>query len=172
MGDKKALVPTEVIVTKIIFLRGEKVLLDRDLAELYGVETKQLKRAVRRNIKRFPEDFMFELSKEEWENLRCHFGTSSWGGIRYAPMAFTEQGVAMLSSVLNSARAIEVNIAIMRAFVQLRKMIASNDELARKLRELEHRLEKHDKDIGLIFEAIRELMTPPEKPPKKIGFKT
>lgn len=172
MGDKKALVPTEVIVTKIIFLRGEKVLLDRDLAELYGVETKQLKRAVRRNIKRFPEDFMFELSKEEWENLRCHFGTSSWGGIRYAPMAFTEQGVAMLSSVLNSDRAIEVNIAIMRAFVQLRKMIASNDELARKLRELEHRLEKHDKDIGLIFEAIRELMTPPEKPPKKIGFKT
>ena len=172
MGDKKALVPTEVIVTKIIFLRGEKVLLDRDLAELYGVETKQLKRAVRRNIKRFPEDFMFELSKEEWKNLRCHFGTSSWGGIRYAPMAFTEQGVAMLSSVLNSDRAIEVNIAIMRAFVQLRKMIASNDELARKLRELEHRLEKHDKDIGLIFEAIRELMTPPEKPPKKIGFKT
>lgn len=172
MGDKKALVPTEVIVTKIIFLRGEKVLLDRDLAELYGVETKQLKRAVRRNIKRFPEDFMFELSKEEWENLRYHFGTSSWGGIRYAPMAFTEQGVAMLSSVLNSDRAIEVNIAIMRAFVQLRKMIASNDELARKLRELEHRLEKHDKDIGLIFEAIRELMTPPEKPPKKIGFKT
>ena len=172
MGDKKALVPTEVIVTKIIFLRGEKVLLDRDLAELYGVETKQLKRAVRRNIKRFPEDFMFELSKEEWENLRCHFGTSSWGGIRYAPMAFTEQGVAMLSSVLNSDRAIEVNIAIMRAFVQLRKMIASNDELVRKLRELEHRLEKHDKDIGLIFEAIRELMTPPEKPPKKIGFKT
>ena len=172
MGDKKALVPTEVIVTKIIFLRGEKVLLDRDLAELYGVETKQLKRAVRRNIKRFPEDFMFELSKEEWKNLRCHFGTSSWGGIRYAPMAFTEQGVAMLSSVLNSDRAIEVNIAIMRAFVQLRKMIASNDELVRKLRELEHRLEKHDKDIGLIFEAIRELMTPPEKPPKKIGFKT
>ena len=170
MGEKKALVPTEVIVTKIVFLRGEKVLLDRDLAELYGVETKQLKRGVRRKIKRFPEDFMFELSKEEWENLRCHFGTSSWGGIRYAPMAFTEQGVAMLSSVLNSDRAIEVNIAIMRAFVQLRKMIASNEKLARKLKELEDRLEKHDKDIGLIFEAIRELMTPPDKPTKKIGF--
>jgi hypothetical protein len=105
MGGKNALVPTEVIVTKIIFLLREKVLLDRDLAELYGVETKQLKRAVRRNIKRFPEDFMFELSEEEWENLRSHFGTSSWGGIRYAPMAFSEQGVAMLSSVLNTDRA-------------------------------------------------------------------
>jgi hypothetical protein len=97
LEDRKALVPAEVIVTKIVFLRGEKVLLDRDLAELYGVETKQLKRAVRRKIKRFPEDFMFELSKEEWENLRCHFGTSSWGGIRYAPMAFTEQGVALFT---------------------------------------------------------------------------
>ena len=170
MGNTKALVPMEVIVTKILYLRGEKVLLDRDLAERYGVETKQLKRAVRHNLKRFPEDFMFELSKEEWENLRCHFGTSSRGGIRYAPMAFTEQGVAMLSSVLNSDRAIEVNIAIMRAFVQLRKMIASNEELAQKLKELEKRLEKHDEDIGLIFEAIRELMTPPDTPPKKIGF--
>jgi hypothetical protein len=170
MEKTKSLVPTEVIVTKIVFLRGEKVLLDRDLADLYGVETKQLKRAVRRKIKRFPEDFMFELSKEEWENLRCHFGTSSWGGTRYAPMAFTEQGVAMLSSVLNSDRAIEVNIAIMRAFVQLRKMIASNEELARKLKELEKRLEKHDEDIGLIFEAIHQLMSPPDKPTKKIVF--
>jgi hypothetical protein len=172
MGHKKALVSTEVIVTRILFLRGEKVLLDRDLAELYGVETKQLKRAVRRNIKRFPEDFMFELNKEEWENLKCHFDTSSWGGTRYAPMAFTEQGVAMLSSVLNSERAIEVNIAIMRAFVQLRNMIASNEELARKLKELEKRLEKHDEDIGLIFEAIHQLMSPPDKPSKKIGFET
>jgi hypothetical protein len=170
MEKTKSLVPTEVIVTKIVFLRGEKVLLDRDLADLYGVETKQLKRAVRRKIKRFPEDFMFELSKEEWENLRCHFGTSSWGGTRYAPMAFTEQGVAMLSSVLNSDRAIEVNIAIMRAFVQLRKMIASNEELARKLKELEKRLEKHGEDIGLIFEAIHQLMSPPDKPTKKIVF--
>ena len=173
MGEKKALVPTEVIVTKIIFLRGEKVLLDRDLAELYGVETKQLKRAVRRNLPRFPSDFMFELTREEYNSLRSQFGTLKRGAhSKYLPFAFTEQGVAMLSSVLNSDRAIEVNIAIMRAFVQLRKMIASNEELARKLEELEKRLEKHDEDIGLIFEAIRELMSPPDTPPKKIGFKT
>jgi uncharacterized protein YjcR len=173
MGDKKALVPTEVIVTKIIFLRGEKVLLDRDLAELYGVETKQLKRAVRRNLPRFPSDFMFELTREEYNSLRSQFGTLNRGAhSKYLPFAFTEQGVAMLSSVLNSDRAIEVNIAIMRAFVQLRKMIASNEELARKLEELEHKIEKHDEDIGLIFEAIRELMSPPDTPPKKIGFKT
>jgi hypothetical protein len=172
MGDKKALVPTEVIVTKILFLRGEKVLLDRDLAELYAVETRALKQAVRRNIKRFPEDFMFELTKEELEDWRSQFviSKSDKMGLRYRPMAFTEQGVAMLSSVLNSDRAIEVNIAIMRAFVQLRKMIASNEELARKLEELEHKIEKHDEDIGLIFEAIRQLMTPPDTPPKKIGF--
>jgi uncharacterized protein YjcR len=173
MGEKKALVPTEVIVTKIIFLRGEKVLLDRDLAELYGVETKQLKRAVRRNLPRFPPDFMFELTREEYNSLRSQFGTLKRGAhSKYLPFAFTEQGVAMLSSVLNSDRAIEVNIAIMRAFVQLRRMIASNEELARKLEELEHKIKKHDEDIGLIFEAIRELMTPPDTPPKKIGFKT
>ncbi|MGD8509823.1 MAG: ORF6N domain-containing protein [Syntrophobacterales bacterium] len=172
MREKKALVPVEVIVRKILFLRGEKVLLDRDLAELYGVETRVLKQAVRRNIKRFPEDFMFELTKEELEDWRSQFVTSKSDkmGLRYRPMAFTEQGVAMLSSVLNSDRAIEVNIAIMRAFVQLRKIIASNEELARKLEELERKIEKHDEDIGLIFEAMRELMTPPDTPPKKIGF--
>jgi hypothetical protein len=171
MEDKKALVPTEAIVTKILFLRREKVLLDRDLAELYGVETRVLNQAVGRNKKRFPEDFMFVLTREEITRISQSVTSSK---IKYSKRvtAFTEQGVAMLSSVLNSDRAIEVNIAIMRAFVQLRKMIASNDELARKLRELEHRLEKHDKDIGLIFEAIRELMTPSDTPPKKIGFKT
>ena len=174
MGHKKALVPAEVIVKKILFLRGEKVLLDRDLAELYGVETRVLKQAVRRNRKRFPKDFMFELTKQEFEDWRSQFviSNSDKMGLRYRPMAFTEQGVAMLSSVLNSDRAIEVNIAIMRAFVQLRKMIASNKDLAQKLKELEKRLEKHDEDIGLIFEAIRELMTPPDTPPKKIGFDT
>jgi phage regulator Rha-like protein len=152
-------------------LRGEKVLLDRDLAELYGVETRVLKQAVRRNIKRFPEDFMFELTEDENRALRSQNVTLKRGQhSKYLPFAFTEQGVAMLSSILNSDRAIEVNIAIMRAFVQLRKMIASNEDLAKKLKELERVIEKHDKDIGLIFEAIRELMTPPEKPPKKIGF--
>ncbi len=163
-------VPVESIVRKIVLLRGEKVLLDRDLAELYGVETKHLKRTVRRNIKRFPKDFMFELRKKEFENLRSHFGTSSWGGTRYTPMAFTEQGVAMLSSVLNSDRAIEVNIAIMRAFVQLRKMIDSHSELSRKLSDLERKLGDHDEQIQAIFEAIRQLMAPPDKKKRKIGY--
>jgi len=164
------IVPIETIVSKILLIRGEKVLLDRDLAELYGVETKQLKRAVRRNISRFPEDFMLQLTREEFDNLRYHFGTSSWGGIRYTPMAFTEQGVAMLSSVLNSKRAIEVNIVIMRAFVQLRKMITSHAELAQKLAELERHLESHDQQIQSIFETIRQLMAPQETTKRRIGF--
>ena len=165
-------VPIESIVSKIVFIRDEKVMLDRDLAELYGVETKVLKQAVRRNIKRFPGDFMFELTKKEFENWRSQFVTSNSDkmGLRYKPMAFTEQGVAMLSSVLHSNRAIEVNIAIMRAFVQLRKMIASHDKLARKLAELEQHLESHDEQIQAVFEAIRQLMAPPAKPRKKIGF--
>ena len=165
------IVPLESIISKIIFLRGEKVLLDRDLAELYNVETKQLKRAVRRNIKRFPLDFMFQLTKEEYRSLRSQFGTLKRGThSKYPPMAFTEQGVAMLSSVLNSDQAIEVNIAIMRAFVHLRNMISSHSKLKQKLTELEHRLENHDQEIQAIFEAIRQLMTPVEKPRKKIGF--
>jgi len=164
-------IPVESIVNKIVLLRGEKVLLDSDLAELYDVETKQLKRAVRRHLNRFPEDFMFQLSKEDFQNLRSHFGTSSWGGTRYIPMAFTEQGVAMLSSVLNSARAIEVNIAIMRAFVKLRETLATHKELSRKLSDLEQKLGDHDEQIQAIFEAIRQLMLPPdEKGKKKIGF--
>jgi hypothetical protein len=166
---KKALVPIESIVRKIIFLRSEKVLLDRDIAELYGVETKVLKQAVRRNIKRFPSDFMFELTKEEFENWRSQFVTSKRDkmGLRHRPMAFTEQGVAMLSSVLRSERAIEVNIAIMRAFVQLRKMVAAHKDLARKLAALE---KKYDEQFKIVFDAIRELMTPPTKPQRKIGF--
>jgi phage regulator Rha-like protein len=160
MGNTKALVP--------IFLRGEKVLLDRDLAELYGVETRVLKQAVRRNRKRFPEDFMFELTEDENRALRSQNVTLKRGQhSKYLPFAFTEQGVAMLSSVLNSDRAIEVNIAIMRAFVQLRKMIASNEELARKLDELE---EKYDEQFRIVFDAIRALIEHDEKPPKKIGF--
>jgi len=165
------LIPVESIVNKIVLLRGEKVLMDRDLAELYGVETKQLKRAVRRNINRFPEDFMFQLTKEEYQLLRSQFGTLKRGvHSKYPPMAFTEQGVAMLSSALNSDRAIEVNIAIMRAFVQLRKMIDSHAELSRKLSDLERKLGDHDEHIQTIFEAIHQLMAPPDKPKKKIGF--
>jgi hypothetical protein len=163
------IVPIESIVTKIIFLRDEKVLLDRDLAVLYGVETKVLKQAVRRNIRRFPSDFMFELSKEEFEDWRSQFVTSNSVkmGLRYKPMAFTEQGVAMLSSVLKSERAIEVNIAIMRTFVKLRQMLASNEELARKLEEME---KKYDEQFKVVFDAIRALMAPPETKKRKIGF--
>jgi hypothetical protein len=139
------------------------------LASLYEVETKALVRAVKRNLDRFPEDFMFQLSQEEFDDLRRHFGTSSaWGGRRYAPYAFTEQGVAMLSSVLRSPRAVAVNVEIMRAFVRLRQMLASNAELARKLDALE---KKYDDQFQIVFDAIRQLMLPPETTPKRrIGF--
>ena len=126
-------VPTEEITGKIYLIRGQKVIMDRDLAEMYAVETKVLKQAVKRNIRRFPSDFMFELTKEEFQNLRSQFVTSSWGGPRYIPMVFTEQGVAMLSSVLHSESAIQVNIQIMRAFIQLRSMLATHEDLKRKI---------------------------------------
>ena len=145
--------------------------MDRDLAGLYGVETKVLKQAIRRNMKRFPDDFMFELTKEEKQSLRSQNVTLKRGQhSKYLPFAFTEQGVAMLSSVLNSERAIDVNIAIMRAFVQLRRMIASHDELASKLAELELHLKDHDDQIQAIFEAIQQLVAPPETKKRKIGF--
>jgi phage regulator Rha-like protein len=163
----KSLVPIEVIEKKILFINGQKVLLDSDLAELYGVETKMLVRAVKRNMDRFPGDFMTQLTKEEFDNLKCHFGTSRWGGRRYLPYAFTENGVAMLSSVLNSKRAIQVNIQIMRTFTKLREMIASHKDLARKLAELE---KKYDGQFRIVFEAIRQLIEQPEQPKRKIGF--
>ena len=164
----KAIIPVEMIEKKILLIRGEKVMLDADLAELYGVETKILVRAVKRNVDRFPSDFMIQLNKEEFENLRFQFGTSSrWGGRRYLPYAFTEQGVAMLSSVLNSDRAIKVNIEIMRAFVSLRQMLASNKELAKRFDELE---KKYDAQFKVVFDTIRQLMIPPEPKRKRIGF--
>jgi len=165
-------VPIERITNKINLIRGQKVMLDRDLAALYGVETKQLKRAVKRNIDRFPGDFMFELTKQELTDWRRQYGTSNAVkmGLRYPPMAFTEQGVAMLSSVLNNDRAIEVNIAIMRAFVQLRKIPSSQMQLIQMLREIESRLEDHDEKIEVIFEAIKQLIETDTKPKKKIGF--
>ena len=163
-------IPVERIEKSILLIRAQKVILDRDLASLYGVETKQLKRAVRRNINRFPKDFMFELNQEEFKILRSQFDTSSWGGTRYRPMAFTEQGVAMLSSVLNSERAIEVNIAIMRVFVKIRQILATHKELAQKLLELEEQLHNHDHQIEAIFEAIYQLISPQERSGKKIGF--
>jgi hypothetical protein len=168
------IVPLEKIEKNIYLIRGQKVMLDRDLAELYGIETKVLKQAVRRNLDRFPSDFMFELTGKEFTILRSQIVTSrspQWGGLRYRPMAFTEQGVAMLSSVLKSKRAIEVNITIMRVFVRLREMISTHKELAHKLSELERNVKDHDQQIQAIFEAIHQLMAPPKTKTKKIGFK-
>jgi len=166
----KELILVEMIERKIYLIRGHKVMLDSDLAELYGVPTRRLNEQFKRNIARFPSDFMFQLSPEEAETLRSHFATSSsrHGGRRYLPHVFTEQGVAMLSSVLNSERAIQVNIAIMRAFVKLREMIASHKDLAKKLYDLE---KKYDAQFKVVFDAIRQLMAPPEIKKRKIGFK-
>ncbi|MBI5675097.1 MAG: ORF6N domain-containing protein [Nitrospirae bacterium] len=167
----KELIPVEIIEKKIYLIRGHKVMLDRDLAELYKVETRVLNQAVRRNIERFPEDFMFSLTRDEIMNLSQIVISSR---IKHAPnvFVFTEQGVAMLSGVLNSGRAIQVNIAIMRTFVKLREMLSANKELAHKLTLIENRIEKHDGEIKGIFNAIRQLMVPPETPKKKpIGFR-
>ncbi len=168
----KNLIPQEIIENRIYLIRGRKVMLDRDLAKLYGVKTFNLNKAVNRNLDRFPGDFMFQLSKEEAKDLIFQFGISSWGGVRKLPYVFTEQGVAMLSSVLRSKRAIQVNIAIMRTFVKLKAILSTHKELAQKLNELERKIEKHDVDIQSVFEAIRQLMAPPpEKPRRMIGFK-
>ncbi len=167
------------IINKIYFIRDLKVMLDFDLAELYSVETKQLKRQVRRNIDRFPEDFMFELTKEEYDSLRSQSGTLKRGEhSKYLPMAFTEQGVAMLSSVLNSKMAIEVNIQIIRVFSKMRAMILSNQEILLKLEQVEKnmikndvKMKKYDEDIQVIFKVLKQLINPPQPPRKRIGFK-
>lgn len=176
---EKSIIP-EVIEQKIYLIRGQRVMLDKDLAELYGVPTGRLNEQVKRNIKRFPTDFMFQLTREEVESLRSQFAILKIANIpllkrgkhiKYLPYAFAEQGVAMLSSILNSERAIQVNVAIMRAFVRLRQILATNKELANQLNELEQKIENHDSDIKVIFEAIRQLMTPPREPEKPpIGF--
>jgi hypothetical protein len=162
-------VPIERIQKTIYMVRGQKVMLDRDLAALYEVPTKVLKQAVKRHADRFPEDFMFVLDSTEFTNWRSQFVTSNSDrmGLRHAPMAFTEQGVAMLSSILNSPRAIQVNIAIMRAFVQLRVLLSTHADLARKLEDLE---KKYDAQFRVVFDALRQLMTTPDKPRKQIGF--
>jgi hypothetical protein len=172
------ILPSEIIENKIYLLRGKKVMLDRDLARLYGVETKQLTRAVRRNIDRFPLDFMFQLTIEESDFLRRQFGTSSWGGARYLPLVFTEQGIAMLSSVLKSKQAIQVNIQIMRTFTKLREMVLGNKELRDKVEQLEH---KYDGQFKAVFDAIKMLIdktakinakiaTAENKPKRQYGF--
>lgn len=170
-----SLIPAESITSKILLIRNEKVLLDKDLAELYGVETRVLNQAVRRNITRFPDDFMFQLTAEEYRSIRSQFVTLKRGEhSKYLPFAFTEQGVAMLSSVLNSPRAVQVNIAIMRAFVQMRKFLYGNDALAQKLKELERKTIKkfadQQKQINIIFETIKQLIIEDEKPARRIGY--
>jgi hypothetical protein len=167
---KTEILAADVVEKHILLIRGQKVMLDNDLAHLYGVPTKRLNQQVRRNRRRFPDDFMFELTAEEDNRLRLQNVTSKKGrgGRRYRPLAFTEQGVAMLSSVLNSERAIQVNIAIMRAFVRLRQILATHKALAKKLEEMES---KYDEQFRAVFEAIQELMTPPNPPRRQIGFR-
>ena len=166
------MVPNERIENRILLIRGQKIILDRDLAILYDAATRDLNKAVSRNLTRFPADFMFQITKDESTNLKFQFGTSStgWGGTRKLPYAFTEQGIAMLSSVLRSERAVQVNITIMRAFVKLREILSTHKELAQKLKELEYKIETHDEQITAIFEAINQLSTPPPTPKRKIGF--
>ena len=166
------IVPDEVVMNKIYLIRETKVMLDNDLADLYDVETRVLKQAVRRNIKRFPEDFMFELTKEEFDHLRSQNVTSSWGGARYTPMAFTEQGVAMLSSVLKSDRAIQVNIQIIRIFTRLREMLLTHKDLLNKMHELEAKVSNQSKSIKQIFAYLKELIKEQDQPREPIGFKT
>ncbi|MBP1697247.1 MAG: hypothetical protein H6Q41_2435 [Deltaproteobacteria bacterium] len=168
MTSKQLPIPAERIEKAIVLVRGQKVMLDRDLAELYGVTTGNLNKAVKRNLDRFPPDFMFQLKQEEYESLRFQFGILKKGQhSKYLPYAFTEQGVAMLSSVLRSKRAVHVNIEIMRAFVRLRQFLSAHKELKQKLEEMEM---KYDEQFQVVFEAIRQLMTPPDPPRKRIGF--
>ena len=171
----RSLIPVEKITSKIYIIRNEKILLDSDLADLYGVETRVLKQAVRRNLRRFPEDFMFQLTKKEWKQLITicdNLGERKFSPV--PPFVFTEQGVAMLSSVLNSEKAVQVNIAIMRAFVQLRRFLQSNESLSNKLKKLERetkkRFEEQQEQINIIFEAIKQLIKEETKPKKQVGF--
>jgi len=171
--NETSIVPEEIISSKIYFIRQQKVMLDNDLAELYAVDTKQLKRQVKRNSERFPEDFMFVLTQQEFDNLRSQFGTSSWGGTRYLPMAFTEQGVAMLSSVLNSPISIKVNIQIIRVFTKIREALTDTLSMKLEIEEIKKKLSNNTKNIELVFNYLDELIDKKEnlKPRKEIGFK-
>jgi len=171
--SNKLSIPEEVVMNKIHLIRGEKVMIDRDLAELYGVETKVLKQAVRRNIHRFPEDFMFEMTKEELQDWRSQFVTSNSEkiGLRHLPFCFTEQGVAQLSSVLNSERAISVNIQIIRSFTKMRTMLLSHKDLLLEMEEIRKKVTGQDDKIELIFNYLKQFITQQEAPRKKIGYK-
>jgi hypothetical protein len=170
ISNDQSFVPAERIERAILLIRGQKVMLDADLAEIYGVETKALNRAVKRNRERFPEDFMLQLTVQEASALRCQFGTSNIGrgGRRYLPYVFTEHGAIMAANVLNAKRAIAASVHVVRAFVRLRALIASNKDLARKLEELE---KKYDSQFKVVFDAIRQLMAPSHPKPRKIGFR-
>ena len=170
---ESAIIPDELVMNKIYIIRGQKVILDRDLAKLYNVDTKHLKEAVKRNIARFPEDFMFEMKKEELENWRSQFATSKSDkqGLRYSPFCCTEQGVAMLSGILNSETAIRVNIQIIRVFIKMRELIMTNKDILLQLEKMERKLTKHDEDIILIFQYLKKLLTPPQLPRQRIGFR-
>ena len=170
---KDATIPEEVIIGKIYELRGEKVMLDRDLAKLYGVETKVLKQAVRRNVGRFPKDFMFEMTKDEFQNWRTHFATSKSEkmGLRFAPFCFTEQGLTMLSCVLNSQRAIDVNIRIIRTFSKMREILLTNKDLLLEMEEIRKKVTGQDEKIEIIFNYLKQFLKTREKPRTKIGFK-
>lgn len=170
---EKTIVPDETVMDKIYYIREQKVMLDRDLAELYGVETKRLKEAVRRNKARFPKDFMFQMRKREFENWRTQLAPSNndrQGGLRYAPFCFTEQGVTMLSCVLSSERAISMNIRIIRIFTRMREMMLTHKDILLKLEQLETKTSRHDEEIKKIFEYLKQLLSPPKEPRTLIGF--
>ncbi|MBC8053539.1 MAG: ORF6N domain-containing protein [Sphingobacteriaceae bacterium] len=170
--ESLSIIPDEIVVNKIFVIRKQKIMLDSDLAELYGVETKVLNQAINRNIERFPEDFMFRLSESEWRNLKSQFVTSSWGGRRTLPYAFTEHGVLMLSSVLNSKRAIQVNIQVMRIFTRIRQSIAENKGLRSEIEGIKKMVHSQNQNIEIVFQYLDELMEKRENPPprKRIGF--
>ena len=172
-ATKALMIPDELVMNKIYLIRGHKVMLDRDLAELYGVETKRLKEAVRRNIDRFPEDFLFEMSSGELEDWRTQFATSNSEkmGLRRPPFCFTEQGVAMLSSVLNSETAIRVNIQIIRVFTKMRELLLTHKDILLQLEKMEKKLTGHDEDLQLIFQYLKQLLNPPQLPRNKVGFR-
>ncbi len=170
-SSKAVMMPDELLMNKIYLIRGQKVMLDKDLAELYQVETRRLNEQVNRNKLRFPVDFMFRLTKKEFENLMSQSATSSWGGTRKAPLAFTEQGVAMLSSVLNSEIAIRVNIRVIRIFTKMREVLLTNKDILLQLEKMENNIASHDADIVVIFDYLKQLLNPPAEPRRKIGFR-
>ena len=171
--EKPVMLPEELLMNKIYLIRGQKVMLDSELAELYCVETRAFNQAVKRNAERFPKDFMFRLTRKEWDSLRSQIVISKTGrgGVRYLPLAFTEQGVAMLSSVLNSETAIRVNIRIIRIFTKMRALLLTHKDILLQLEKMEHKLAAHDNDIVVIFDYLKQLLTTPEKPRPKIGFR-